>query len=1528
MKMTMVLDWSSLRAFGGSQNSAFEELCCQLAGHEEMPAGSRFIRKAAPDAGIECYWVLPDGSEHGWQAKFFRARPEDAQWSQLDESVAQALKKHPRLKKYIVCMPMDRQDPRKENQEWFMDKWQERVEKWSARAGTQGMAVEFGYWGQHEIVDRLTKEEHRGRLLFWFNRDTLSARRMRNQIDDVIANVGPRYTRDLNVELDIARTFEIIGRTEAFHNEVKKTIGPLRKELERIETRDGEATFGGILDKIRDGGRAIVEGFRYFAECAVNRIDLKETTSLLDSVVELCWDCERTAHDAEEQERASHKERSDLSEHLGNDRSYGYVVQSCRATKNALYELYRYVNESEARLAVNPAMVLTGSAGVGKTHLLCDVAKRRSERNLPTALLLGQNFGTGDLWHQMIDQLQFNCETRDEFLGILDAAGEATGARALILIDAINESDAKEAWRNNLAAVLNAVRRYPWVGIVVSVRESYFRYMIPQHLYEKNEVIVVLHRGFSGEEFKAAKAFFDYYQIEYPSVPLLHPEFSNPQFLGLLCKGLHNRGMHKIPRGAHGVTWVYGWLVDSVNEKLSRADHLNYDPRDEIIQRAVSSLAGRMSQECQNWLELSAAKVVVDAVLPPAGYHGSLFDSLISEGVIAEDLHWSETDHVTIVRFAYERFSDHLIIRFMLEQHPAQTPPERLIDLGQPIASLCADEQTCWSNRGLVDALSIQLPERLGRELVSLVPEAADWLPMQQAFLDSLIWREPAAITESARKYFGEHIAGNPDVQAELLETLLTVAVVPDHPFNADFLHTTLMPRTLPERDASWSIATFRSYGQRGAIDRLIDWAWSRDDKAHIDDESIRLAAVTISWFLTSSHRFLRDHATKALVALLTDRILVLRAVLKLLHEVNDPYVSERLYAIAYGCAMRTQDKAGIAALARDVYDLVFKDGAPPPNISLRDYARGVVELALQRDPNLGIDARKVRPPYRSEWSDDIPSLEPLKASLKLEQEKRSDEEWAQWHLVFSVTEDDFQRYVIRSAFGWHNWTSYRIGLPREKTNREIYDDFVASFRSDQREAWERLERVRSRVQRLGTPLQVSEGGVLHLLFSGSKSAVFHNALAQAEKEFTGRLAPDRQTLFDEKIKRFIEDSHVLNERDWFDLSVATAFILNRAFTLGWDRHLFGKFDADVVNHERVGRDAHKPERIGKKYQWIAFRELLARVSDNFEYVGGYGDKPERYEGAWQLSDARDIDPSCIISRKKTEGTSRNVWETRVTYTQWGVPVDETAWLESTTDLPAVDSLVGMRDQAGTSWLVLESHQTWEQPTPPEEEHYGVATRRLWLTLSSYLVRKGEAGLFVEWARKQDFGGDWMPRSDHSLYLFLGEFFWSPAFKYFDTPYYSRTGWTRGSRGSREPPCEVLVTTDEYFTEPGYDCSIRDAFTILLPCRTIVGEMGLSWNGREGKWFAADGKLMALDPSVEDGGPRALQVRKETFERYLQEKGYEVVWIVAGGKDVLGGGLSRQERHGLLRISGAARLENDQIVSHLNGQFDPPYGKS
>ena len=153
------IDFSRIRVQDGSQHKGFEDLVCQLANRSKPENAREFIPKdgAGGDAGVECYWKLSDGSEHVWQAKFFLDRLKQTHWKQISRSVETALNKHPKLTKYYVCLPIDRTDIRRNNQNGKpvlseLDWWDRHVTKWTEIAANKSMSVEFVYWGKHEIT--------------------------------------------------------------------------------------------------------------------------------------------------------------------------------------------------------------------------------------------------------------------------------------------------------------------------------------------------------------------------------------------------------------------------------------------------------------------------------------------------------------------------------------------------------------------------------------------------------------------------------------------------------------------------------------------------------------------------------------------------------------------------------------------------------------------------------------------------------------------------------------------------------------------------------------------------------------------------------------------------------------------------------------------------------------------------------------------------------------------------------------------------------------------------------------------------------------------------------------------------------------------------------------------------------------------------------------------------------------------------------------------------------------------------------
>ena len=1515
----MSSEWQNLRSWNGSQNTALEELCCQLARYEQVPPDSTFIRKAPPDAGVECFWKLPSGDEWGWQAKFFLSPPGANQWSQLDDSIRKALEKHPRLTSYTICLPIDRQDPRIDKQQWFMDKWNEHVEKWQGWTKEKNMSVELNYWGEHEIWERLSRDEHRGRHFFWFNKELFSQRWFEDRIEEAIANVGPRYTPELNVELPIARLFDGLGRTLVFHDRLTNLYGKIKRAYVKPHSRDAEEAAKAKFNLLQESVIPLLSTLGNIEKAEITHIDWDALLKLASKAKETAWECRRTLETATEKEKTTSEKDQQT---LGHTKDFGYERHYLYELASVLADFEDFALSNEALLANIPALLLVGNAGTGKTHLFCDVAKQRVRSGFPTILLLGGQFNNEEPWSQIIRLLDLSF-SREEFLGALEAAAQARGSKALILIDALNEGEGKKIWDKHLAGMLTTLSRYLWVSISVSVRNSYERTVIPDGLVP-NRLVREVHYGFADHEYQATRTFFDYFGIELPTIPILVPEFQNPLFLKLFCQGLQNRGLTKVPSGLQGITNIFNFLIDSVNEKLSRSGYLDFDPKSQVVQKSVEKLAQMKADKSSTWLPREEAQAAVNAFLPRDGYENSLFRYMISEGLLAENRFWVKDDEwVEGIHFSYERFTDHLIAKYLLDKYLDSANSSQSFLLDQPLGCFVKDESSCWQNRGLIEAFSIQLPERIERELSEVAPHCVNYLPVREAFVESLIWRNPKAIADATLQYVNNHVIRYKDTHEQFLNALLTVASNPEHPYNANFLHKHLMKFELAERDTWWSIFLHNQYGGHGAVDRLVDWAWSAEEKSHIGDESIRLCGMALAWFLTTSNRFLRDSATKALVNLFTNRIHVLRQAIQEFLNVNDPYVLERLFAVAYGCAMRSMDNDVIGKLAKDIYEWIFKNDEPPPHILLRDYARGVIELALNRGIDLGIDLEKIRPPYKSEWPSNISTEEELK---KYREWKKGmpDEERARVHLYDSVMGfGDFARYIIGTNSGTFEWSSHRVNESRKPSRKEIYEDFVRSLTDRQKNAWEQYHTTRMNADFYQRLDELERIKIFKGEFTEEKLQI---AMTISEQSLRKTFGKKKLKIFEEHVIPYLDHPDPYKDEYRFDLSIAQRWILQKVFDLGWTVERFGQFDRDLTYGD-IGRHANKPERIGKKYQWIAYHDFLARVSDNFEFIGNsWSDKSEKYDGPWQISYIRDIDPSCLISKKTGDEDwkpSINSWWFPISYDDWDSEPDEVIWLHSSEDLPTIMPIIEViNPKDGSQWFVLESFYQWEQPTPPEEERYEIPRRRIWYMLKSYIVKKPDIDEVFEWAKKQNFMGRWMPESRELSQVFLDEMFWAPAYLYCCIPYYGYQEWTCKGRGGNPIPNEVLVTAEKYFWESrGYDCSIDNTIYIYLPCKWIVERMSLRWNGVEGHFFDDKGNLVAFDPSIKVSGPGALLVNRDAFLKFLDDNGYDIFWTILGEKYIIGGRMRPEDHKGYLEISGVYRICENKIEGAIDTRF-------
>lgn len=1534
----MQFNWNDIRSLNGLQANGFEELCAQLA-RAESPDGAKFVRKGTPDAGVECYCILPDGSEWGWQAKYFDTLG-NSQWAQIDKSVKTALDKHPKLVRYFVCIPLDRPDVR-DGRKSAMQRWNERVEKWERWVQERDMCVEFVWWGSSELIEHLSQNEHIGRRYFWFDQRGFDNNWFQARFEEAKKAAGLRYTPEIHVDLPIARDLELFGRTESAIHEIKSLAREIRKEFQYADSSDSNQEVPGkipALDDLLETGNEILKTFSLLEYIPDGTLSFAAITKEIEVANCLANKTMKILFGLAREYDAKHQEEEGYSRHRNNpfaqlSHRIDRLQSKLREVRSSLFQADEFIN--------NKLMILNGKAGTGKTHLLCDFANRRIASEAPTILLMGQRFLDEDSpWTQMLQQLDLPGVSAEQFVGALEAAAQATGCRALVIIDALNEGQGRVIWPAHLAAFLSALEKSPWIGVLLSVRSTYEDVVIPEDI--RNRAVSVTHEGFANHEYDAARTFFSYYGLELSSTPILQPEFQNPLLLKTLCLGLKDRGERRLPRGFHGITSTLELYLETVNKKLAK--ELDFNPSDQLVRKAMEKIATQMVKADDRWLPRPKAEKIVNEVLPDREFSRSLYHGMVIEGVMIEEvMTWkSEDSREEVVYISYDRFADHIIADFLLGPYSDVEDIKAAFGEGGDLAFICETEGYVPS--GLIEALCIQVPERTGEELVTLAPKLLDRWDIDEAFRQSVVWRKPDAVSESTRKVLNKLIKTQEDWDATL-DVLLTVATLENHPFNAGLLHWMLQQDSMPDRDAWWSTYLHRAWtwDDSGAVRRIVDWALGVTEDTNLEEKTVDLCSIALAWMFTTSNRFLRDRSTKALVSLLTGRLDATTRLVDRFSDVDDPYVTERIYAAAYGVAMRSHDAIGVGELASMVYEKVFAKGTPPVHILLRDYARGVIERAIYLGSNLEIDKCLIKPPYKSVWPK-IPDEEEIQPLMSDPDEDADNREWAKQNIVSSVMEfGDFARYVIGTNFHHSNWLSLRLDEEPWRSIEAQEEALSLKLSDSENLAWEEYKKADAKLTKLeiarklefvleedrqthdqNTPFVIpSEGDELSKKDPEAK---------QAEQAFESALKTLQSTLTAEHLAEFEAISRAKSEDrekrpSRFDLSLIQRYVLWRVFNLGWTTERFGEFDRSVTERS-YRQNESKAERIGKKYQWIAYHEILAYIADHYQYRASFGDDgDDLYKGPWQES-LRDIDPSCLFL-STPGGTSWDPhspsWWAPVHYENWDEDLPHWDWIEREDDLPDVRDLLSVeRPCDGTHWLNVDGYFNWRQSHPPDVESYDVERRDFWLSLTGYFIRAGDSDAFMDWARYVNFFGQSMPESPEMYRMFLGEYGWSPAFRHVFPSCYGGNDWVNPDQNC---PVSIRPATFNYnASAPGFDCSLDDSYTIYLPHPEFVNRLGLKWSGKGSDYLGPEGRIAAFDPTAHQDGPTSLLLREDLLKQYLSDEGLVLFWTIFGEKRIFGVlyGDSRSEYHGALRISGVYKYTDQGPQGFLNPLPDKP----
>jgi hypothetical protein len=1437
------LDFRHIREHRGTQNGGFEELCCQLAALEDPAAGSRFIRKGpGADQGLECYRAYADGHEVGWQAKYFIDGFEDGQVGDLTDSLKRALSAHPQLTKFVVCLPIDLRDNRSGRKASEVQRYERWRKKSVDHAAASGRTIEIELWSASSVGERLGRDDpmYSGRARYWFDSVTFSSAWFRDKLDVQRHNLGERYSPESHVELPIQLALQAVARDPELLTMPATWAAEITYKMDGAAGSLSREKLLLVADQVRHSCESLLQSLGAPPAALAASVPLESWTTLAVAAIDSISDALTEVQD-KVSENGRYLPRKDLFDLYS-------AVDHVR--DEIASERWQLMNKRE--------LVISGPGGIGKSHLVADFGHKQLEAARPFILILSGSLTDGDPWEQIRGQLDLGQVSNADFLGALDAAAEAADCRAVLAIDALNERHGIALWETRLSGFIRLVQKFPRLALVLTIRSTYFRFL------PLKELARVVHPGFAGHADAAAKVYLDRRGIARPSSPNLAREFENPLFLRTCCDYLDAGGLKQLPKGMDGVTAIFDFYLAAVADKVQR--ELKLIPELSIPRKALEQfLEACAVQDDGGSLPMEDTIKLLEGVHSSGGYtERSLFSAFMSEGVLTQDVEWqSGRTQKEIIRFTFERLSDHLRAKRLISQI------NRTDVVGSfrcaPLAAYFEPHES-WRFAGVIEALAVQLPEEFNLEIFDVLSEEAiDDQALCDSFESSLAWRSPAAFTSRTVGWVDKLCEATGRSAYGLM---LLVSTEPGNPFNANWLHKNLWSYPMPQRDAAWSVfLALDDLDEGGAVASLIDWAWEAD-ASEVDEKRLWLATVTLTWFLSTSNRAVRDRATKALVNLMSFKLGHAAALVDQFAAVDDPYVTERLLAACYGAAMQGIDRAGCQMLAASVWKNYFAEGKQPPlNLMARDYTFGVLlyaEAAGVLPAQVDLDAGRAK--FKSTWP-----LEPV-----------TDEDLKKYRgrgygdSICSSTDQhgDFGNYTLSQ------WLHDIVDASRThagSTTKELFehwqDALIDKTTIEQQEAY--LALLQLTVDYRQRPMRVSISEA-----SRQESERLLAEVRRANEVFKETLSDALRVEFAEFAEHFLLESTRMSDDNRRpsepDYGLVRRWICERAHQLGWTEDLFEQFErGGNISHDRMGN--HRVERVGKKYQYIALAEAAARMTDNLAMCSWEDEGRLRaFEPGPRGRDMKsDLDPSLLV-----RSTLETGWES-APVTWWTpsaprLPSGDTdlllAWLRVESDLCNEVGQIEVTNPDGEGWLTVYGFRRWTVPGQGRRTHADA-----WSRISCLVTALGNGPQLAKELLGKHRGDASRLWESGSLATFLGEHGWR------DTRQIELKQNIRA--GIKTPYAGIVESLNAEGN--GKDNSIDDGFSLYLPSSGVINLLDLHLrSGKAPEYVDAGGTLRWQDPSLRSRGSGAGVVSRDYFLSKLASAGLEPVWVLAGEKNV------------------------------------------
>lgn len=380
---------------------------------------------------------------------------------------------------------------------------------------------------------------------------------------------------------------------------------------------------------------------------------------------------------------------------------------------------------------------------------------------------------------------------------------------------------------------------------------------------------------------------------------------------------------------------------------------------------------------------------------------------------------------------------------------------------------------------------------------------------------------------------------------------------------------------------------------------------------------------------------------------------------------------------------------------------------------------------------------------------------------------------------------------------------------------------------------------------------------------------------------------------------------------------------------LGYSDQLFGVYDQFRGQRNYSRHENRKIERIGKKYQWIAFYNILARISDTHQ-LKDWDNNLRTYEGAWEPY-VRDFDPTLNINPLKPDSLPAIQYpqSTESIFLQT-VPFPSETKIQEWTKQPSdffeslSDKLI-LVDSNGIQWVNLNLYDNSKNKNYEcNGLEFSKGSQEIWLTAHGYFVEPETFEILQKNFTSSAFDTDF-PRGLEVYQLFNREYSWSPGYQSIFQPDCFETEIEVGEKRliketvdmpaivySENEGFEFKVTKQEierlipddvirikvtpayshFSWEEEYDASQDGTTSFDIPCKEIIDYLNLAQKEYDGYYFNSDGELICFDALL-PGICNGLLIKKDFLEQFLAATGMRLFWLCTGEKQLFRGNLNQ-----------------------------------